>query len=331
LLQTVDRKDEEIKQKAEEINQKIEEIKQKDALIEEARKKNSKLNMRFATFKEELNLKELQIKSIQESNAKLVEDFNKESALYEEQIKKLQAKIEANRQERISPAQYQKELLRDLEELWVENDMLKKKLSRERLELLEKDRVLIEKDKKMSELKQKYDGLLIEKQQQDAFMRRREIEKEKIRNQLEDLRQKISFYEGKKIEGMDVFLRNNQVIIYLQEMLLFDPGEAKIKEESFGTLSKIARVLNEDFPEADIVIAGHTDDQPINVSGWSSNWELSSARALSVLHYLVENFGVEEGRLSMAGFGEFLPLASNDTPEGRKKNRRVEIAVILQK
>ena len=76
-----------------------------------------------------------------------------------------------------------------------------------------------------------------------------------------------------------------------------------------------------------IGIEGYTDDVPIKYSGWKSNWELSTARSLSVLHFLVNEKGISPERLSAIGFGEYRPVASNDTKEGRKLNRRVEIVI----
>jgi len=75
-------------------------------------------------------------------------------------------------------------------------------------------------------------------------------------------------------------------------------------------------------------IEGHTDKVPIKRSGWKSNWELSTARALSVLHYLEKDEGISPERLSAIGYGEYRPVASNDSRDGRKQNRRVEIVIL---
>ena len=78
----------------------------------------------------------------------------------------------------------------------------------------------------------------------------------------------------------------------------------------------------------DIGIEGHTDNEPIKYSGWKSNWELSTARALSVLHYLIDEKGVAPIRVSAIGYGEYRPIASNSNKEGRQANRRVEIVIL---
>jgi len=116
-------------------------------------------------------------------------------------------------------------------------------------------------------------------------------------------------------------------IIFLAEVL-FDSGKADIKKEAFGVLDKIAKVLKNNLRGREIDIAGHTDNRPIKYSGWKSNWELSTARATSVLHYLVDKRGLNPNRLSATGYGEHRPVASNDTVKGRRQNRRVEILVL---
>lgn len=117
------------------------------------------------------------------------------------------------------------------------------------------------------------------------------------------------------------------VITFLAD-ILFDSGKAKIRSYAYPALDKVARVLVENVPEMNIGIEGHTDNVPIKVSGWKSNWELSSQRALSVLHYLADNKGISGERVSAIGYGEFRPVASNDTKDGRQSNRRVEIVIL---
>lgn len=117
------------------------------------------------------------------------------------------------------------------------------------------------------------------------------------------------------------------VITFVADVL-FDSGKAKLRKESLPTLDKVARVLSENLNEYNIGIEGHTDNEPIKYSGWKSNWELSSSRALSVLHYLTDDKGISGYRLCAIGYGEFHPVAANDTKENMKLNRRVEIVVL---
>ncbi len=117
------------------------------------------------------------------------------------------------------------------------------------------------------------------------------------------------------------------VISFLAE-IFFDPGRDVIGPEGKAVLKKVAKILNKDVRDSRIAVDGHTDDDPIKYSGWKSNWELSSARALAVLHFLIEEGGVNPDRLSADAYGEYTPLASNSTAEGKQKNRRVEIVVL---
>lgn len=117
------------------------------------------------------------------------------------------------------------------------------------------------------------------------------------------------------------------VITFVSEVL-FDSGKAKLREEAFEKLDKVAQVLQTTVRDLNIGVDGHTDNVPIKHSGWQSNWELSSARALSVLHYFADEHGLDSQRLSATAFGEFHPVVDNDTPEGRQQNRRVEIVIL---
>lgn len=117
------------------------------------------------------------------------------------------------------------------------------------------------------------------------------------------------------------------VITFVAEVL-FDSGKAVLRSEALDKLGKVSDVLNTTVRDLKIGIEGHTDNIPIRHSGWKSNWELSSARAMSVLHYLIDEHSVDPGRLSATGYGEYQPVTSNDTAEGRQENRRVEIVII---
>jgi chemotaxis protein MotB len=166
--------------------------------------------------------------------------------------------------------------------------------------------------------------------------RRSDVEKiEELSTQLDELSRAKKLLEDRlsqEIQDKQVKLQMMEkgLVITVVGDLVFDSGKAKVRQEAMPLLDKVARVLSENVSEFNVGIEGHTDDQPIAHSGWKSNWELSSARALSVLHYLVQEKGISPNRLSAIGYGEFQPVASNDTKEGRQLNRRVEIVVLPQ-
>jgi chemotaxis protein MotB len=155
---------------------------------------------------------------------------------------------------------------------------------------------------------------------------------EELSGQLDELTRAKNLLEqrlGKEISDKEVTLQMMEkgLVITVVGDLLFDSGKAKIRNEAMPLLDKVADVLKNNMSDFNIGIEGYTDNVPIKHSGWKSNWELSTARSLSVLHFLVNEKGISPERLSAIGFGEFRSVASNDTKEGRKLNRRVEIVI----
>ena len=163
--------------------------------------------------------------------------------------------------------------------------------------------------------------------------RRSDIEKiQSLRDELSELRgarDLLSQRLSKEIENNQVRLsmaEKGLVITFVAEVL-FDSGKAKLRKESFPILDKVVRILDEEVPENNIGVEGHTDNEPIKYSRWKSNWELSSQRALGVLYYLEEN-GIKPIRLSAIGYGQHQPVTSNNSKEGKQLNRRVEIVIL---
>ncbi len=127
--------------------------------------------------------------------------------------------------------------------------------------------------------------------------------------------------------GVSVGMDERGVVVTFVSEVLFDSGKAKIRTEAHDVLDKVAKVINDKAADKNIAIEGHTDNEPIKKSGWKSNWELSTARATSVLHYL-EDKGTAPNRMQATGYGEYRPVDTNDTKEGRQRNRRVEIIIL---
>jgi len=156
---------------------------------------------------------------------------------------------------------------------------------------------------------------------------------QELSNQLDELTQARKLLEERlsgEISDKQVKLQMMEkgLVITVVGDLVFDSGKAKIRPEAHDILNKVAAVLKENMADFNIGIEGHTDNVPIARSNWKSNWELSSARALAVLHYLNKEEGIAPERLSAIGYGEFQSVASNDTKEGRQLNRRVEIVIL---
>lgn len=129
-------------------------------------------------------------------------------------------------------------------------------------------------------------------------------------------------------DDLEIFLRNGRLIVQLPNRILFDLGQATVKPEGVEALQKLASVLSQ-VPERQFLIAGHTDNVPVSERStrYKSNWELSTLRGVAVVQVLSVN-AVAPTQLGAAGYGEFMPEASNDTEEGRAANRRTEIIVM---
>lgn len=113
--------------------------------------------------------------------------------------------------------------------------------------------------------------------------------------------------------------------VSLKDVILFDSGRADLKERSFQTLNGLVGLINT-VPNP-ISIEGHTDNVPAHNTIYTSNWELSAARAASVLHYF-DSQKVQANRMQFSGFGEYQPLYPNDTDENRQSNRRVTVVIL---
>jgi chemotaxis protein MotB len=115
------------------------------------------------------------------------------------------------------------------------------------------------------------------------------------------------------------------MVLQLPNDVLFDTGKTEIKPAGRAALTNVAAIL-QTVPGHNFQVAGDTDNVPITTHQFPSNWELSSTRALVVVHYLLKA-GMAPGKLSGAGYGEFDPVAANDSPAGKAKNRRTEITL----
>lgn len=124
---------------------------------------------------------------------------------------------------------------------------------------------------------------------------------------------------------LEVIVRNGRMVLLLPNDVLFDSGRTELKPAGKTALEAVASVIAA-MPDRHFQVSGHTDNVPIKNAQFASNWELSAGRALRVLHFLVGQ-GVTETNLSAAGYSEIDPIATNQTPDGRRKNRRTEITL----
>ena len=124
---------------------------------------------------------------------------------------------------------------------------------------------------------------------------------------------------------LDVQVDSRGVVVSLPQALLFAPGEDRINSDALATVSAVGDVLGK-IPN-NVSLVGHTDAVPIHNRRFANNWELAAARGLRLLELLSRRYGIAESRLSVESFGSYDPRSSNDTPDGRASNRRVEIVI----
>ncbi|MCP4444941.1 MAG: OmpA family protein [Myxococcales bacterium] len=126
---------------------------------------------------------------------------------------------------------------------------------------------------------------------------------------------------------LKVTFRQGQMVLELPSGVLFSSGQAKLSSAGESALQEILDVLKS-FSDRRFLIAGHTDNIPVKSRKFRSNWLLSTARAVSVVTYMTDKAGFSATNLAAAGYGEFSPVAENDTDVGRAKNRRIEIILV---
>jgi chemotaxis protein MotB len=129
-----------------------------------------------------------------------------------------------------------------------------------------------------------------------------------------------------EMKDVDVKVLKGVVYISLSDNMLYKSGSYEISDQAGTTLSKIAKIIT-DYKDYDVLIEGNTDNVPITKPNIRNNWDLSALRASSVVQSLQNNYGVDPKRLTAGGRGEYNPIASNDTPEGKVSNRRTEIII----
>ncbi len=141
--------------------------------------------------------------------------------------------------------------------------------------------------------------------------------------ELEELRKRL----GGEVQ---LTVRGGFITMELPDKVLYRSGEAKLSESGKATLRKVAAALNTEFADQPVRVEGHTDSDPISRTRklYQSNWELSSARALEVVHYLTEQCAVGHKRVYAAAFGEYRPVAPNTTAASKAQNRRVAVVIL---
>lgn len=188
-----------------------------------------------------------------------------------------------------------------------------------------KENAQSEMDSKMQELAEELGASKEEIKELQESIQNLENEKLKLSEELAE-RIEESLAENFLSEQVDVTFDANCVVLTFNGAFLFDSGKADLKTEALPMLNKIGKILSK-YADDNIEIEGHTDSVPLNGGRYENNDVLSSYRALAVFDYLKDNASIDPSIMKHSGRGEYEPIADNSTPEGRAKNRRVEIKI----
>ena len=229
----------------------------------------------------------------------------------------------------------------DLEASWVREDSLESDIADLEAELERRERVIGGLERERSELQDRLGLAAEEVHRLEVLLSDQGTEYERLQERLEQLRaveaevrERNAIYEdvlGRFRSLIDagqlaVSISRGRMVINLPQDVLFSSGSATLGTDGTRTLTEVGGVLA-DLDDRTFQVEGHTDNVPIANAPFPSNWELSSARALSVVRVLI-SAGVPPERLSGAGYGEYQPVASNDDGDGRRLNRRIEIVML---
>ena len=270
-----------------------------------------KENRKLADDNEELNKVKNQLEL---DGSKLKAEYEKHKADYE----KLQANCAATEKSLKTLQASYNALEKDSNEALTAN--INK--NRELLAQLEaKEKAMAAEQARLNKLKADLDASSKRLSELEAYIAAKDASMKKLK---ETLLKSLKAFDGK---GLTVYEKDGKVYVSMENKLLFQTGSWAVNGEGKTAVVEVGKVLAQN-PDLSVLIEGHTDDDKITGNlggGIESNWDLSTKRATAIVNILSENKGINKQNLTAAGRGEFAPLMSNDTPEGKAKNRRIEI------
>jgi chemotaxis protein MotB len=258
-----------------------------------------------------------------------------ENAYLQSVIKSLEADYERLKADKAQLADRNDNLNQRVLEAIERNKLLQEDLMRARADLERVEKVLADRSAEagtaIAEMRQEIDRLVennnLLQQQLEVELQAREARLAEVQSTYDELVGKLE----QEIERGEVRISElkGKLTVNVVDKILFDSGKADLKPAGIKVLQQIGDILNSAV-DKNIQVEGHTDNVPISgglAARYPSNWELSTARATTVLHFLQDKVGVSGERLSAVGYGEYQPISSNATAEGRAENRRIQIVL----
>jgi chemotaxis protein MotB len=180
----------------------------------------------------------------------------------------------------------------------------------------EKDKLSAMLDSEMSELRKKEQTI-------NELQEMIKAQNEKVQKLLNNIKNALMGFSS---DELSVHEKDGKVYVAMSDKLLFQSGSATVDKRGKEALAKLAEVLKVQT-DIDVMIEGHTDNKPINTVQFKDNWDLSVIRATSVVRILTKDYGIKPLQIQPSGRGEFMPVATNETADGRTRNRRTEIII----
>lgn len=251
-------------------------------------------------------------------------------------VESLEADYERLKADKSELAERNDDLNLRLLEAIERNKLLQEDLMRARADLDRVEKVLADRSSQagaaMAEMRQEIDRLTEEsnalQQQLETELQAREARLAEVQGTYDELVGKLE----EEIQRGEVKISElkGKLTVNVVDKILFDSGKATLKPAGIKVLQQIGDILKSAV-DKNIQVEGHTDNVPINTPQYPSNWELSTARATTVLHFLQDKANIPGERLSAVGYGEYHPISSNSTAKGRALNRRIQIVLAAAK
>tara|TARA_R110002096_G_scaffold349443_1_gene542545 strand:- start:101 stop:1060 length:960 start_codon:yes stop_codon:yes gene_type:complete len=260
-----------------------------------------------------------EVASLSNDKTKLNNDLNKLQTAYDVAIAK-RDKLQSDYSAAKSNLETLKASYKALEENSSASIAANSKKNRELLAQLEaKEQALATENERLNTLKKELESRSKRVAELESVIAAKDANMRALKNAISKA---LTNFEGK---GLTVEQRDGKVYISMENKLLFQSGSWSVGTEGRKAVQQLGSVLGEN-PEISILIEGHTDDDPYTSNGQlSGNWDLSTKRATAIVNILRENNSINPENLTAAGRGEYAPIASNDSVEGKAKNRRIEV------
>jgi chemotaxis protein MotB len=253
------------------------------------------------------------------------DEFNQQNKSLKDQLDKVKAEKDKLQSDCTATANNLKTLQDSYNALEKNsNDALEKNMTKNRellAQLETKQKALAAEQDRLNKLKDELAASSKRLNELESMIAAKDASMKKLK---ETLSKALNAFEGK---GLTVEQKNGKVYVSMENKLLFQTGSWAVGTEGRKAVVEVGKVLAQN-PDITVLIEGHTDNDKIlgNIGGGiENNWDLSTKRATAIVNILGENSGIQKKNLTAAGRGEFAPIMSNDTPEGKAKNRRIEI------